>query len=264
MKVAVLGAGGFIGQHLVRHLSVDHEVVAVVRSTVDLLDHQQVNSFLQHHKFDSIVNAATSHTNDETLTDTRVNLGIFINFYHCSHLFGQYINLASGAEFDRDTNIDLAKEVDIFYRTPKDSYGFSHNIMSRLCYDKDNFNTLRIFGCFGSNEKSTRLLPRLLSASAKFNLSNDRYFDYISVDDLCSIVEFTIAQRPDIKDINCVHQNKIKLSDFVKKFIDIHNLDVELEVNSNSELNYTGNGNNLALLGLGLKGIEFGMKNYVW
>ena len=75
MKIAVLGASGFVGQHLVKYLSTKHNVISIVRSTVDLLNYQKVKEFLEYHKFDSVVNAATSHTDDSVLTDTRVNLG---------------------------------------------------------------------------------------------------------------------------------------------------------------------------------------------
>lgn len=262
MKIAVLGANGFVGQHLVKYLSAEYTVIPIVRSTVNLLNYQQVKEFLEYHKFDSIVNAATSHTDDSVLTDTLVNLGMFMNFYHCANLFGQYINLASGAEFDRSVDINQANEVDIFQRLPKDSYGFGHNIISRLCHDRDNFDTLRIFGCFGSNEKPTRLIPRILSSTEHFHIHNDRYFDYISIDDFCLIVNCIIQQRPKNKDTNCVYQNKIKLSEFAKTFIEAHRLKIELTVESCDRLNYTGSSNHIKMLGIELKGIEHGIQNY--
>lgn len=262
MKIAVLGANGFVGQHLVKYLSVQHRVIPVVRSTVDLLNYQQTKQFLEYNKFDSVVNAATSHTDDSALTDTRTNLAMFMNFYHCANLFGQYINLASGAEFDRETNINQANEIDIFQKIPKDSYGFGHNIISRLCYDRDNFDTLRIFGCFGNKEKSTRLIPRILSSVGHFYINNDRYFDYISIEDFCSIVDCVIQQRPKNKDSNCVYQNKMKLSEFARTFIETRGLKIELVVQSFSELNYTGNSERIGSLGINLKGIEYGIQNY--
>ena len=59
-----------------------------------------------------------------------------------------------------------------------------------------------------------------------------------------------------------MYQNKIKLSEFAKIFIETHCLKIELIVNSCNQLNYTGNSNNIKMLGIELKGIEHGIQNY--
>lgn len=101
MKIAILGANGFVGSNLSRYFSLDHEVVNVVRSTVDLIDPVDTRQFLEINNFDVIINAAAIMRDDIALTDTRNNLGIFMNLYNNSELFGKLINLGSGAEFDK-------------------------------------------------------------------------------------------------------------------------------------------------------------------
>ena len=44
-KIAVLGAKGFVGSNLVRHLSKQNTVFPVTRATIDLLDANEKNDF---------------------------------------------------------------------------------------------------------------------------------------------------------------------------------------------------------------------------
>ena len=176
MRIAVLGARGFVGRSLSGYLLDNYHVTPVTRDTVDLLDPIDVARFLQDNMFDVIVNCAAVMTDDATLHDARNNLGIFMNFYNNRVMFGKFINTASGAEFDRTTNIDCALESDIFKRMPKDSYGWGQNIKARLCAQTDNFYNIRIFNCFGQGELETRLFSRFLK-QGQLEISNDRYFD---------------------------------------------------------------------------------------
>lgn len=264
MKIAITGADGFIGSNLRDFLTADHEVVPVTRKTLNLLDAVQVREFLKANKFDVVVNCAVSYSLDQTsLIDARNNLGIFMNFYNNSDLFGKFINPGSGAEFDMNQSIDHAPESLIFQRLPQHSYGFGHNIRSRLCSQKFKFYTLRIFGCFGPREKATRLLPRFLASGNEFTLDQDRYFDYISVQDLCSVVKSFVDNDHEVADVNCVYPGeKIKLSAFLEQFKTAHSIDKKIHIGSTSVNNYTGDGQKLNSLGIKLDGLELGLRNY--
>ena len=263
MKIAILGARGFIGKSLIPFLQSHHTLTPVTRDLLDLTDFVSVQKFLDQEQFDAVVNCAASYQPDQTLlTDTRNNLGIFSNFYHNSDLFGKFINLGSGAEYDVTTNIDYAKEGSIFNCSPADSYGFGHNIKSRLCVSKENFYTLRIFGCFGVNETARRLLPRFLNTPEIFYLENDRYFDFMSVQDLCTVIKSFIENTYTAKDVNCVYNNKQTLSAFLNKFKEIHQINTNVVVKSTNNNNYTGDGQLLDSLNIQLSGLETGLENY--
>jgi len=180
-------------------------------------------------------------------------------------MFGKFINTASGAEFDRATNIENALESDIFKRMPKDSYGWGQNIKARLCAQTDNFYNIRIFNCFGQGEISTRIFPKFIKAQTEaiFEIQNDRYFDYFSIQDLCKVVENFLINDYSIKDINCVYLEKNKISDVIKKFSLLNNLKSNYTITSISNLNYTGSGLELNSLGIKLNGLEYGLSNYV-
>ena len=57
-KIVVLGSRGRLGAALVRKYSAEHEVVAMSRSELDLLDPEQIRSCLEPMEFDALVNAA--------------------------------------------------------------------------------------------------------------------------------------------------------------------------------------------------------------
>lgn len=264
MKIAILGANGFVGSNLLCNLVHDHNTVPVTRQTVDLLDPAAVEEYLKNQKFDVVINAAAVMTDPALLHDTRNNLGMFMNFYENSDLFGKFINLASGAEFDRELDIYQAPEGLIFSRVPKDSYGWGQNIKSRLCYDKHNFYTLRIFNCFGSGEKSTRIFPKFIKEqiTPKFEIQNDRYFDYFSIDDLTKVVEYFVENNSLVKDVNCVYPEKLKISQVLEKFCLVKELRSNYIVTSTSENNYCGSGAALHSLGIDLEGLEKGFERY--
>lgn len=262
-KVAVLGANGFVGSRIASHLSQNNIVLPVTRSTLNLLDSQQVAEFLKTQKFDVVINAAATMTDPVKFFDTRNNLGIFMNFYNNRMYYKKFINLASGAEYDRSTNIENAKEETIFDCLPDDSYGFGQNIKSRLSAETENFYNLRIFNCFGRGEIITRIFPKLLEKTQDtFTVSNNRYFDYFYVKDLLTVVEHYVKQNNLEKDINCVYPIKHKISTVVEKFMYFQNIKRNLTIVSESTNNYTGDGSRLERLNLSLYGLDKGLIEY--
>jgi nucleoside-diphosphate-sugar epimerase len=264
MKIAILGARGFVGSSLSSYFTKDHIVCPITRDTLDLLDPIKVRQFLENQKFDVVINAAAVMTDSLALHDTRNNLGIYMNFFNNSSLFGKFINLASGAEYDRSTDINSVTEDFIFRRLPQDSYGFGQNIKSRLSFSKEHFYNLRIFNCFGKEESSSRIFQKFIKAqiNPRFEIQNDRYFDYFSIQDLCKVVDSFINNNYSIKDINCVYLDKYKISEVLEKFCLIKELKSNYVVTSTSENNYCGSGAALHSLGIDLEGLEKGFERY--
>ena len=262
MKIAVLGARGFVGSNIANHLLTNNTVTLVTRDTLDMLDPIAVKDFLQTNYFDVIVNCASTMTDDLSINDARNNLGMFMNFYNNANYFGKFINTGSGAEFDRSMNINTALESTLFSRMPKDSYGWGQNIKSRLCHDKKDFYTIRIFNCFGTGEIPTRIFPRFL-ANKSMEITNDRYFDYFSIQDLCKVVDHCIKYTWLHKDVNAVYEQKYKISEVLDKFCKVNQIEPNFKVISTSNNNYTGSGHRLSTMSVKLDGLENGLKEYV-
>ena len=101
MKIAILGARGFIGSYLVQYFSnKSHTVIPVTRDTLNLSDYIAVDNWINSVQPDVIINAVTSgggaRVNDINYTDVQTDLGIFFNFYNNKHC-PRYINIGSGA-----------------------------------------------------------------------------------------------------------------------------------------------------------------------
>lgn len=263
MKILILGGRGFVGSSLSNHLKINHVVKSITRDDLDLLNFTAVYNYLKENNFDAIVNCAAVMTDNNSLYDARNNLGIYINFFNSSKLFGKFINLASGAEYDRFLNIENISEESIFERNPIDSYGWGQNIKSRLSYEKDNFYNIRIFNCFGYGEPKTRIFPRFLDSKYEIEITNDRYFDYFSIQDLSTVVQHSVEHNWIFKDINVVYEKKYKISEVIKLFADLNGINSNIKVLNSSNNNYTGNGEKLKKLGIKLLGLEFGLSNYI-
>ena len=258
MKVAVLGAGGFLGKIISNYLETKGiEVLKITRHDLDLVSYANVDSWLKTVNPYAVVNCATAggkqRMGDQSLDDVQNNLNIFLNFFNNDKHFTKFINVGSGAEFNYTTNIDNAKEEDILTIVPKDGYGYSKNVIARLCLQNSKFYTLRLFGCFDKSEPDFRLFKKV--TSGQVSSIADRQFDYFSALDYCRVVEHYLNNEVEYKDINCVYENKLYLSEILNNFGSV-------TVTEKNQNNYTGNGSKLAKLKLSLDGLDKSIKEY--
>jgi hypothetical protein len=143
-----------------------------------------------------------------------------------------------------------------------ESYGFAKNIISRAVLNRENFYTLRLFGCFDSSEPDIRLFKKFLAG--KINSIENKFFDYISLSDFAKIVEYYCKEETLVyQDINCVYLEKHLLSNYLTMLSQWQNATISYEITNKTWGYYTGDGEKLALLGLELQGLDEGLKNYV-
>lgn len=261
MKIAILGARGFLGSYLTKYFQQQgYEVLPVTREIVNLESYYDVDVWLYKNDPDVIVNCAISggglRVNDINYSDVQRDLAIFLNFYNSARV-KKYINIGSGAEFDRRNPICNALEEEILFSRPLESYGFTKNTIARMCLNRDNFYTVRLFGCFDIGEPGIRLFKRYLSNPDM--LIEDKFFDYVSARDFAKVVEQYCCGAMELpKDINCVYSDKYKLSSILMM------LDRTRAPNVTEQLGkaYTGSGHKLAALPIPLDGLEKGLREY--
>jgi GDP-L-fucose synthase len=263
MRVCILGGRGTVGGLLVQRLSAKYTVTAVSRDQVDLLDNQAVDKFFTNNPFDIVINCAINPVSrlDAPPTVASDNLTLFANLYAHREKFGRVLHFCSGAEFDTRYNISNAPEETLFLKTPCDPYGVSKNATARISHGTDNFYNLRLFGVFYPTELPRRLLPLILAGQPVTII--DKFFDYLYLEDLVPTVEYYIdTPVPRYKDINIVYKEKIQLSDFVRKFITVNCLDVQIPIAPYRAVDYTGDGTRWQELDLPQIGQQEGMKRY--
>lgn len=268
MNVLVTGANGFIGSNIVTKLRNNSKftVFCGTRTTINLLSTHDVQKYIEDNKIDSIIHCAIEGGSrlkkDDGETFYR-NILMYENLIKSNYKL--FINLASGAEFDRINDINNMSEADIFVNVPKDYYGLSKNIISKSLTQFTFGHNLRIFGCFYHNELDTRFIKNNIKNyinKKPITIHQDKYMDYIYLDDLYTTIEYYLNNPPNVStDINMSYSNKYKLSDIANIINNLDDYKVDINVEEKQlGLSYTGSSKLLSSLNLNLKGLELGIK----
>jgi len=271
MNILVTGANGFIASNIIKLLSdnTNFNFYRGTKSTIDLYSKNNIEKYLDDNKINTIIHCAIEGGKRLTNDTEKVfynNILMTQNLLSCK-ISGSFINISSGAEFDRRRDILNFKEHEIYNSYPIDYYGLSKNIISKLINNTDNGFNLRIFGCFNYNENPTRMIwSNLINYINKrpMIIHQDKYIDFIYVKDLCKLILYILNNQIKnfkTKDINVVYKEKYKLSDITNIINKLEDYKVDINIENNDMgLSYTGCDSSLSSLNLNLNGLEVGIK----
>lgn len=218
-KILLTGGNGFIGKNLYEILSKNYVIYKPNRKELNLLDSENVLSYLKENRFDIVIHTAKwSEKNSRNLIgydSDNENLRMFFNLEKGTRYYGKMYYFGSGAEYDSTHYIPFMDE-DYFGRhIPKDMYGFAKYIMSKTCSVSKNIYDLRLFGVFGKYEEWNRrfISNAICSALLKRHITirKNVFFDYIWVNDLAEIMKWFIHNEPLYKHYNVCSGKKIDL-----------------------------------------------------
>jgi nucleoside-diphosphate-sugar epimerase len=199
-KVCVLGAGGFVGKNLLR----DTNWVGLTRHDVDLTDQKAVEKYFSEHEYDVVIHCAVIGGSRLKQDDGDVTHKNILMFENVVRVFkGKLLYFSSGAAL-RGT-------------PPTDPYGLSKWLIDRRIETIPGAHSLRIWGCYGSGEIPTRF-SAVCKREGHVIIGQDRYFDFIDVEDVRKIVvEYVNGVRHE-KECDLVYPEKLLLSQWAEKF----------------------------------------------
>tara|TARA_Y100000996_G_scaffold415553_1_gene411072 strand:- start:2572 stop:3300 length:729 start_codon:yes stop_codon:yes gene_type:complete len=200
MKVGVLGCNGFFGRYFLEH----NKWIPITREEVDLLNPISVEKFFHRYKFSVIVHCAVvggSRLKEDNSDVLKENILMFENV---SRFFnGKIIYFSSGAVFNGNP--------------PADPYGLSKWIIDKRITQIPNAYSLRVWGCYGPGELSTRF-SAICRNKGHVVIEKDKYFDFINIEDVMKVVREYIDGYRFSKQCNLVYPKRMKLSEWAKKF----------------------------------------------
>lgn len=274
INTMVTGANGFIGYNIVKNFGDTLNIFPVTRGNLNLFKPEEIRKFVFENKIDVIIHCAVTGGRrliDELPGNVFVNLRMYECINLCSDLVKTVIYFGSGAEFDREKDINETSgvegaELDVI---PSDPYGFAKNIINRRILTSANWYNLRLFGCFHHTEESQRFIKSNILRHIKGEpiiVHQDKFMDFFYLDDLLKIVEYYVF-RSHVESLphsmNICYDKKYRLSDLANIICSLDsNKKSNVVINEpNHGLNYCGNGKllkrsmNLDYIGLE-KGIE--------
>ena len=204
--LVVLGSESFIGRHVVKYF----EATSVSHKDLDLTKYDKVKEYFDDHpEIEYVVLCSTVGRNrqDDPVDTVEQNLRMFVNVTKFADRFKKVFWFSSGAD-------------------SSSRYGFSKHIMEMLSVHEKNITCLRIYGCFGVGELSTRFLSTCVR-EGHVNINQDRYFDFFYVNDVCRVIEYCINNQNIPWRIDLVYNEKYKLSQFAEMIGSTYHIDAE-------------------------------------
>ena len=268
MRILITGGNGNIATIIKNNLSNIHEITALPRNKLNILNYDEIKNYLSENTFDVLIHTAIlggRRTKEENGDVVHYNLIMFENILKVANKFKLIINFDSAAIYDRSTDILNRKESDL-NTIPTDYYGFSKYVTYQRSLQYDNVYNFRIFNMFHANEEPDRFIKSCFLAKKNntiVTIHEDKYFDFVCEDDFVTILNFYItnidSQNILKKTINICYEQKYKLSQ-IAKFIDDNIITNIIKKESNN--NYTGDGTLLHNLNIKLLGLKEGLRRY--
>lgn len=200
LKVCVLGAGGFVGKNLLRGT----EWTGVTHHDLDLTNQEAVEEYFKSHNFDVVIHCAVVGGSRLRPDDGEVTHKNILMFENVVRVFkGKLIYFSSGAALRGDP--------------PTEPYGLSKWLIDRRIETISNAYSLRIWGCYGPGELSTRF-SAVCKREGHVVIDQDKYFDFIDIEDVRKIVQEYVKGDRFEKEYDLVYPEQFLLSQWAEKF----------------------------------------------
>jgi len=223
-RLLLTGASGFIGRNILPILQgKGYDVIAPIRSELNLLDADLVRGYIKSGQFDVVLHLAnpTGHNPLDVPGELfERSIRVFIALATCADFYSKMIYIGSGAEYGKHRPLNKIHESSFGEELPKDAYGLSRYVMSELAKGYSNIINLRLFACYGQGDPKHKLVPSIIEQARKGNsvvLRQDCFFDYLYVKDIADVLIHFIEHDTLYKNYNLCSGKRIKISSIAEE-----------------------------------------------
>lgn len=257
-KIAVTGAGGYIGRHVVKELcDMGAEVTAVDFVTDGIDSRAKAVSF-------NIFSGGSNLFEELGSPDACLHMAWRDGFVHNSNAHMQ--DLSNHYEFVRNMLDGGLKQIAImgtmhevgYYEgaidentpcNPSSMYGIAKDSLRRSVfalaknYEDVTVQWLRAYYIYGDDAKNHSIFAKLCQAAERGDktfpfTSGKNQYDFIQVDELAKQLAASVMQTEVDGIINCCTGKPMSLGEKVESFIKEHNFDIQLEYGAFPDRDY--------------------------
>ncbi len=228
-KILLTGGNGFIGKNILESfLKNKYNIIAPSSSELNLSNDKEVDVFFKNNDIDFVIHSASKPGHRNALDINNVfynNTRMFFNLERNKKYYKKFINIGSGAIYDIRA-YQLKMKEDFFTKNiPIDQHGFCKYVCGKYIENTDNFFDLRVFGIFGKYEDYTiRFISNMICKALldlPLRIKQNRFFDYIFIDDLMPVLDYFIQNEPNYKAYNVTPDYSIELLSIAEKVLEI-------------------------------------------
>lgn len=261
-NILITGAGNrsFIGKNLKEAFCEKYNVFAPSHQELELLDFNKLEEYITKYNIEIVIHAAVHvPTINGEMQEYYDDMRMFLNFEKLSRKLEKVLYFGSGAEYDKEEDIQMVGEESIGNRLPHTEYGLAKYTMNMIARKSNNIYNLRLFGVYGKYELWNIKFISNLCCKAMYNLPltirRDCMFDYLYIDDLVRITEWFINNVPMFHDYNVCTGNAISLKHIANSVCNITGKRLDITI-LNEERNKDYTASNKRLINE-MKHIEF-------
>ena len=252
--ILITGASGFIGKNIVHYLKQNFTLLTPSHKDLDLLSRLEVRQFFLKNDIDLVIHCAITGGTRKTMTTPGTiekNTRMFFNLTNNQDRYTRLINLGSGAEYNKNCNLQNTTENEFGKNLPLDDYGISKYIISNYIEKTENMYCLRLFGVFGKYEDyefkfiSNAIVKNLLHMP--ITIRQNVNFSWLYIDDFPKIIEYFLINVPKYSAYNITPSSPTDLVSIARLINSLSDFKSDIQI-ENKGLNLEYSGDNTRLI----------------
>lgn len=233
-NILLTGGHGFIGKNIKEsYLAEKYNILTPTSQELNLLDQESVDIFFRKHHVDIVIHSAGKPGHRNAIDPSNIfysNSRMFFNLDKNKDYYEKMIVMGSGAIYDMRFYKPKMKEDYFGKHIPIDEHGLCKYVCGKYIESSDHIIDLRIFGIFGKYEDyAIRFISNMICKSLfdiPFTMKQNKYFDYLYVDDLPQVIDYFITNENHFQSYNVTPYHSISLLDIIQMIKKISNKDL--------------------------------------